>query len=165
MTRWRLGALAALLLLVGAPLALPFLELFHGIDRELRLAGNTVLLVGGTVLLSLPAGTALAMLLYRTDLPLRTALRSLTGVAMLVPLAVYTAAWQAVVGAGGWLATVVVDQPSQAVWPDGIGLAIWIHALAAMPWVAVIVGLGMSWVEPELEEDALLAMGTWRVLW
>ena len=33
---------------------------------------------------------------------------------------------------------------------------IWIHAMAATPWVVLIVGLGSTTVDPELEEMALL---------
>jgi iron(III) transport system permease protein len=43
--------------------------------------------------------------------------------------------------------------------------AIWIHAVAALPWVVWIVGRGLCWVEAELEEDALLVMRPIRVLW
>jgi iron(III) transport system permease protein len=43
--------------------------------------------------------------------------------------------------------------------------AIWVHAVAALPWVVLLVGQGLCWVERELEEDALLVASPWRVLW
>jgi len=39
-----------------------------------------------------------------------------------------------------------------------------VHALAALPWVVLIVGVGLAAVEPELEESALLDAPPWRVL-
>ncbi len=49
-------------------------------------------------------------------------------------------------------------------WGQGIGSAIWIHAAAALPWVILLVGQGLSGVERELEEDAWTLMPAWRVL-
>ena len=46
----------------------------------------------------------------------------------------------------------------------GMGAAIWIHALAAIPWITFIVGLGLTSVEPELEDEAAQIVGPWRVL-
>ena len=39
-----------------------------------------------------------------------------------------------------------------------------VHALAALPWVVLIAGVGFAAVEPELEESALLDFGPLRVL-
>jgi iron(III) transport system permease protein len=52
-----------------------------------------------------------------------------------------------------------------APWAEGLGAAVWVHAVAGLPWVILLVGLGLVWVERELEEDALTACGPWRVLW
>src|SRR5438045_3430061 len=49
-------------------------------------------------------------------------------------------------------------------WAQGLPAAVWIHAVAALPWVILIVGQGLCWVETELEEDALTVAGPWRVL-
>ncbi len=40
-----------------------------------------------------------------------------------------------------------------------------VHALAALPWVVLIEGVGLSAVEPELEESARLEMAPLWVLW
>src|SRR4051794_29337612 len=102
-TRWRVTALVLLACVLGAPLAVPGLELLRGAGRLLLLLGNTLLLVAGTVAVALPLGTAAAVLLYRTDLPGRRALRLLTLAALFVPLAVQASAWQAALGSGGLL--------------------------------------------------------------
>jgi iron(III) transport system permease protein len=50
-------------------------------------------------------------------------------------------------------------------WIQGMPAAIWIHAMAGLPWVILIVGLGLRWVEKDLEEEALMIVGPWSVLW
>ena len=39
-----------------------------------------------------------------------------------------------------------------------------VHAMAALPWVVLVAGVGLCAVEPELEEAALLETGPWRAL-
>jgi iron(III) transport system permease protein len=51
-----------------------------------------------------------------------------------------------------------------APWGQGIGSALWIQAAAGLPWVILVVGQGLRWVERDLEEDALTATNRWRVL-
>jgi iron(III) transport system permease protein len=48
-------------------------------------------------------------------------------------------------------------------WALGMRCAIWVQAVAALPWVILLAGQGLCWVERELEEDAALAAGPWRV--
>src|SRR5437660_1641487 len=135
-----------------------------GVERPLLLLTNTVLLVGGTVAVALPLGSAAAVLLYRTDLPGRRPLRLAVLATLFVPLAVLASAWQAALGGGGWLASWWPNAAGRP-WAQGLGPAIWIHAVAALPWVVHIVGQGLCWVEPELEEDALQVLDTPNVLW
>ena len=123
-------------------------------EREL-LAVNTLFLVGWTCLLAVPIGTLLALLIARTDLPLRRTVGVLMVIALFLPLYTQTAAWQAGFGQQGWFAH----------WLDGWRGAIWIHACAAIPWVVVIVALALRNIEPQLEETALLDASPARVLW
>jgi iron(III) transport system permease protein len=135
------------------------------LDRPLALAGNTLLLVAGTLALALPAGVALAVLLFRTDLPFSRGFRFLTVVALFIPLVMTTTAWQAALAGTGWFPLAGWAPASGGWWAEGMVPAVWIHALAGLPWVVVIAGQGLSWVEGSLEEDALLATRPWRVLW
>jgi iron(III) transport system permease protein len=160
-----LTALVLLAVGVGLPLAWPFLDLLVREERLFLLAANTLCLVAGTLLLSLPLGVTAAILLYRTDLPLSGVFRYLTVLSLFVPLALITTAWQAALGAGPGSLAAWWRSESGRPWAEGLGPAIWIHAQAAMPWVIVIVGHGLRWVEADLEEDALLAAGAWTVLW
>lgn len=186
MTAWRLGVATILLLCVGLPLFVPLaewwregggFEVWSERERIGLLADNTLLLVGGTLLLALPAGIVSAFLLYRTDVPLRELWRFLTVLALFVPLPLFASAWQATLGSGGWLPTASWSTPPPGdpdappvgpgwkPWAHGLGAATWVHGVAALPWVILIVGQGLRWVEPELEEDASLVMSPWRVLW
>jgi iron(III) transport system permease protein len=174
--RWRCVLAAFLLGVLAVPLAAPLLSLasdpsawhiWAERSRLFALSRNTFFLVVGALALSMPLGVAAAVLLYRTDLPGRRLWRFLMVLTLFVPLPLFASGWQTVLGAGGWLplpgwsGSAVVWTP----WGQGIGSAIWIHAAAALPWVVLLAGLGLSWVERELEEDARTRMPSWLVLW
>jgi len=129
-------------------------------ERQRGLWLSTLWLVGPVTLISLAAGVSLAMLLYRTDIPCRGALRAVLGVLLLLPLYVQAAAWQAAFGVQGWL-----TPEGLPALVDSLRGAIIVHAAAATPWVVLIVGLGLELAEPELEEDALLDAAGPRVFW
>src|SRR5262245_2165214 len=149
-----------LLVVLGLPLGLPLAELFHRgswsvwaeSDRVAELAANTLALCALTLVFVMPTGMALAILLYRTDLPARHFLRNVLAVALFVPLPLFALAWQAA-GGGGW-------RP----WTHGMLPAAFVHAAGALPWVVWLTGLGLSRVEPDLEEDALTSTSAGRVL-
>jgi iron(III) transport system permease protein len=173
MTRWRVAVATVLLLVIGVPLFLPYLDAVRDLaawplwsegERLLALAGNTLRLVGGVLALSLPVGILGAILLYRTDLPCRRGLCLLTVVSLFVPLPLFASGWQAALGSTGLFSLVTPENGPWRPWDQGLRTAIWIHAVAGLPWVVWIVGRGLCWVERELEEDALLAMRPARVL-
>lgn len=161
--------LAALLLaLLSVPPLWPAVALLRGesraggaslFDAAARarltvLATNTALLTAGVAALAVPVGVGLAVLLERTDLPGRHWWRRLLLLALFVPLPLWLSGWQ------GPLTSVLalfLDATDDGWLPRAPGLvpAICLHALAALPWVVLIVGHGLSSVEPELEEDAL----------
>lgn len=126
----------------------------------LQLALNTLLLAGATCAISVPLGTVLAWLLVRTDLPGRKAALVLLGTMLFVPLYLQAAAWQAGFGLQGWY-TLACEG---FVLLEGWRGAVWVHAMAAVPWVVLIVGAGLWLIEPELEEAALLDGTTGQVL-
>jgi iron(III) transport system permease protein len=182
---WRAAVLAVLLLVIGLPLyssfrdALDFPGAWHiwveG-GRLWGLARNTLLLVAGTLALSLPAGLVGAILLYRTDLPGREFFRFVALLTLFVPLPLFASGWQAALGSGGWLPAAFWSPPVASdpdvsptglvwkAWGHGLNAALWIHAIAALPWVVLLVGQGLRWVERDLEEEALTFAGPWRVL-
>ncbi|MGE3820665.1 MAG: iron ABC transporter permease, partial [Isosphaeraceae bacterium] len=135
-----------------------------GLQRPLQLAAETIRLVLATEALALPVGIALAVVLFRTDVPgRRLALASLL-ISAFVPLPLHATAWLGAFGNAG---------RSQAL---GLGMlpvltgwsgAAFVHAMAALPWVVVVVGVGLRTVEPELEDAAILDLPgpivAWRV--
>lgn len=156
----RLLIAVALLGGLGAPLVLPLATLrspgawrpWAEADRLAVLAGTTAALVGLTLAIALPPGVGLGVLLYRTDVPGRRPMRALLAVAMFVPLPLFALAWQSV--GGGW-------RP----WTQGLGPAAFVHAMAGIPWVVWLTGLGLARVEPDLEEDARTTLPPAAVLW
>jgi iron(III) transport system permease protein len=124
---------------------------------------NTVLLSFGACLIALPLGTCLAILLTRTDLPGHRAMTAALLVLLFVPLYLTAAAWDAGFGQLGWY-TLVQSSPAEP-WLDGWRAAIWIHAMAATPWVMLLVAAAARHVEASLEEDALLDGTARQVLW
>jgi iron(III) transport system permease protein len=181
--RWRVGLAVVLGGLVAVPLAAPLVKLagdplawrgWSDAGRLLGLAGNTARLVAGTLVLALPAGVAGAVLLYRTDLPLRRLFRFLVLLTLFVPLPLFATGWQAVLGSGGWLPLALWNAPRSGVfgpdsaawtpWGQGLGSAVWIHTVAGLPWVVLLAGQGLLGVERSLEEDAWTVLPAWRVL-
>lgn len=131
--------------------------------REMGLLANTLFLAAGAAALSLPLGAALAFLLARTDLPGRRFLAGLLGALLVVPLYLQGGAWMAGFGLQGWWTAW-----QQQDWPvplAGWRGAIWVHAVAAVPWVALLTGLGLAAAPSELEEETLLVGSPWQTAW
>jgi len=120
------------------------------------LVSNTAILCGATAAFALPLGAALAWLLLRTDLPGARGLLVAVGCLLFVPLYLQAAAWQAGFGLEGWF-TLSNDR---GPWLDGWVGTVWVHTMAALPWIILIVGSGLRLVEAELEQAALLDAGT-----
>src|SRR5262245_4109442 len=174
LTPWRWAAALVLFLVAGLPLALPLADLaLHGVsgwtahdtNRVGHLLLNTILLIAGTLALALPVGTALAIVLFRTEFSGRRFLLACIVALLFVPLPMFTSAWQAFFGSDGWWRLRLWGENAGRPWTTGILPAIWVHFLAGLPWVVLFVGLGLSWVERELEEDGLLLGPPWWVLW
>ena len=120
---------------------------------------NSLGLALETVGLSLPVGTAIAWLLLRSDLPGKRAGTSIIVLLLFLPLYLQASAWQAGFGQEGWYSIA----GSGEAWIKGWNATVWVHALAAVPWVVLFVGLGLRNVETALEEQALLDGTPWQV--
>ena len=73
---------------------------------------------------------------------------------LFVPLYLVTGAWDAGFGIQGWHTLVTNPHLAHEPWLAGWRAAVWVHGLAAVPWVVLIVGAGLRAVEAEIEEDA-----------
>ena len=112
---------------------------------------NTLVLVTGTLSISIPIGVFLALLITRTNLPGRRLLLFLMAILLVVPLYLQTGAWQAGFGLQGWYTLA----SGYELIKDMRG-AIWVHAVSAVAWVTMIVAAGLRTVPREMEEEALL---------
>src|SRR5262249_51442379 len=121
--------------------------------------GGTGLLLVGSILLAVPLGTVLGLLLFRTDLFGASVWRFLFLTSLFLPLPLVVSGWQMT---GQFFHAGQLFDHSLAL---RLLLGMLLHALLAVPWVLLITGLGFLWVEPELEEDALLAAPALHVLW
>lgn len=149
---WRRFSTSTWLFAVALLTALIAFGLTGESPRSRGLLFNTLLLSAATVALSVPTGTLLALLIARTDLPGRSLFAIVLGTLLFLPLVVQTAAWMAGFGLQGWVTMAYGTGP----WIEGWSGAIWVHAVAAVPWVALIVGVALRMVEPDTEEAALL---------
>lgn len=149
-----------LLLLPFVPLLVPwvyllttngFEEVWSEGSRIFQLGKTTALLIVGSGLLALPLGIVLSVLLYRTDLPGRMALRGLILLSLFIPMPLLVAGWRwtGLVGRFGAV-------------PELSAMAL--HAIAALPWIVILLGQALCRVERELEEEALLSGPPLRVI-
>jgi len=124
---------------------------------------NSAILAAGAVAIALPLGTLLAIVLTKFSFPGRDAAVAFLGVLLFLPLYVQLSAWDAAFGKLGWysLSHGSLAEPLLA----GIRDAIFVHGIAAAPWVALVVGLGLLQVDPAQEEAALLIFPPAGVLW
>jgi iron(III) transport system permease protein len=120
----------------------------------LPLLANTLLLSLAVLAIAVPAGAMTAWIVFTFSWPgRRWVLAALAGW-LALPLYLQAAAWDAAVGRQGWLGPLLGMGGAPLF--DGWAAAIAYHALAAWPWVACIVGLGIRAVEPEILDAALL---------
>lgn len=132
-------------------------------ERVRGILGNTCWLAVATVAIALPIGLLVAMLLMKTNMPCRRVLLAAFAVLLFMPLYLHAAGWQAALGVTGWFTARPAGQLSQP-WIDGWRGAIWIHAMAAVPWVVCIVAGALRWLPSAAEEAASLAAHPLRVL-
>ncbi len=136
----------------------PLLSRSGGLSRPARLAFETLRLVLLTEVIVLPPGILLALLLFRTNVPGRGLLILLLGIAAFVPLPLHATAWLGAFGNAGRTQAIGV----RPILAGRTGAAV-VSALAALPWVVLLCGVGLRTVEPELEEAAALDLPAARV--
>jgi iron(III) transport system permease protein len=124
---------------------------------------SSAILAAGTMAIALPIGMLLAVLITRFDLPGRRYAAAGLGVLLFLPLYVQLSGWEAALGKLGWysLAYGSIGEPLLA----GMRGAVFVHAMAAIPWAAFIVAIGLVHVDPAPEEAALLVAPPRVVLW
>lgn len=125
-------------------------------DRWRELLGNTLLLGHGASCVALPIGTLTGIALARCRVVGCGSIQLLILLGLLMPLPVTVIAWQTLLG--GWIEFVAVT-PGDVNWRNlqqGMLPAMAIHAMAAIPWVVLIVVATLQTVDLDLEDQARL---------
>lgn len=124
---------------------------------------NSLFLSAGAVAIAVPVGTFLAIVIAKTTLSGRHFLQWLLLAWLFVPLFVQAASWQAALGQGGWL---LPEGPfdDQGVLLSGWTAAVWVHGMAGIPWVTLLVVAALRTIPREAEEDALIDAPAGKVL-
>lgn len=129
------------------------------VARPWGLAVESIRLIGLTEAIALPIGLTLAFVLFRTDVWGRRGMLGAVALAAFVPTPLLATGWLGGFGNAG---------RSQALGTGpvlaGLSGAAFIHAMAALPWVVVIAGVGFRAVEPDLEALARLDLPAWGVV-
>jgi len=154
-----------LLVAAGAIALLGSVTLWQLEPRVGRLWLNTAWLAVGACLVALPLGTLAAVIIWKTDAPARKLIALIFVGMLFVPLYLVAGAWDAGFGIQGWHTIATNPHLSHEPWLGGWRAAIWVHGLAGVPWVVLIVGAGLRAVEAEIEEDAAMCAASPRVLW
>lgn len=164
---WRLTTTVLGCFFVLAPLSFPVIELIQSPtawkvweewDRIGGLLLNTAAIAAGSSLIAIILGGVTAILLARSSLQGRRLWAILLSVGLFIPLPMLLSGWYMVVQSFG--------APLPALWPieaRWLGTVL-IHALIGLPWVVLVLSLGLCWVEPELEEEMSLYTSFPRVL-
>src|SRR4051794_5676650 len=124
---------------------------------------NSAILAAGAGAIALPLGTLLAVLIARFELPGRRLAAACLGVLLFLPLYLQLCGWDAALGKLGWFTLAYGSMAEPFL--SGLRGAIIVHGLAAIPWVALLVGLGLAQVDSAQEEAALLVVPLRLVLW
>jgi iron(III) transport system permease protein len=131
-----------------------------------RVLVNSLWLALASCAIAVPAGVMLADLVVRYRLPLAGLARAILVLLVFLPLYVQVSGWDAALGKLGWI-TLVTGSAGEP-WLAGMRGAIFVHAMAGIPWVALIVGIGLAQVDRQQIEAALLEGGSllaqWRIV-
>lgn len=124
---------------------------------------NNTIHLGLTVLaVSAPIAGALAWSLIRCDIPGRRFWEACLLVLLFIPLYIQLAAWEAGFGRGGWYSTTIAKTLTNPPM-EGYRGAVWVHAVAAIPWLFWIFRLALMTIPRVWEEAAMLDASPWHV--
>lgn len=132
--------------------------------RSRQLLRTTFALASCAALVAVPIGVMIAWLVVRTNLPWRAPIAAAVLFALLLPLFMHAAVWEAGFGRLGWFSQLrgTMGQPPPLT---GFRGAVWVHALAAIPWAALLAGAQLKISAPDVEEAARLDGSLWNVFW
>ena len=127
-----------------------------------RIILNSAWLALSAAAIALPLGTFLALLLMRFAVGGRRLAAACLVLLLFLPLVVQVSGWDAALGKLGWY-TLALGSGGRP-WLSGMTAAIFLHGIAAVPWVALIMCVGLSQVDSRQEEAAHLETSPQGVL-
>jgi len=123
--------------------------------RHLALTKNSLVLAAGTTCLCLVIGTALALIMHRTDLWGRGIFRNIYVIPMLIPPYVHAIVWTHLES----FAKQFLHIDIHSLW----GVVI-VLTLAYFPFVTLTTLSGLKSIDRNLEEASLLCHGRWKTM-
>jgi iron(III) transport system permease protein len=130
------------------------------------LVANSLVFSAGATAIAAVAGTALAFLVERTDLPLRRAVLAVSLVPLIVPGILYTITWIFLASPETGALNVLLEPVVGARFVDvfGLGGMVAVEGLHLAPVVLVVMVAAFRSLDPALEESARLsAARPWTV--
>ncbi len=125
--------------------------------------GNTLIATAVCLLMAIPIGGFFAVLVSRSNVIGRSLIAMVLASQLAVPLYVFAGGWAAGVGLQGWFRLDYWLGPTGLSWLQswfGKMLAVsLIHALACIPWVTLILSMGLATCDRNEEETAWLESG------
>jgi iron(III) transport system permease protein len=132
-------------------------------DPRMRgLLENSFWLAICTSAATIPPAMLLATFLIKFDVPGRRVAWILLISGLFLPLYLVATAWESAFGLQGSIASLLPLAGDPL--PPRFASAVFIHSIAVLPVVTLIIAAGLASVERSLEEDALLAASPSRVL-
>lgn len=130
--------------------------------QDQRVATHTLLLGLGASTIAIPIGLLCFWTFHSPGWCNRLVWWAMIGL-LGVPVILQASAWDSAFGKLGWL----TSQRGEVLTPllSGWWAAIWIHGLAAVPFVALILWIGSSQQKSLLQEQALLETDRGSVFW
>lgn len=148
--------LGIVFIIVGATVGLTF-------SQFPWLLGNSLLVTGGSALISVVLGGLIGWILGWTQIRGRRYWLTLLLVWMATPLIIQLSAWDALWGRLSWASALMDVRYSR--WFDGMLAVILVHGFSNIPWVALLLVMGKRWGSTNLEQDSLMSQGPLRTLW
>lgn len=123
---------------------------------------NTLKLAFAVLIVSLPLAGLLAYSTARCSVPAKGLWDGCMLVLLFLPLYMQLASWEAGFGRRGWYSNMMGAELSNPTL-EGFRGAVWVHAMAAVPWLFWIFRLGFAAVPRTFEEMAALDARPWQV--
>lgn len=147
---------------IGFSIALVYATVPNSVGADRSVAINTVCLGFCSAAVAIPLGALAAWVANGRGWLSRGVLVSCVSL-LIVPVFVHVSAWDSAFGRLGWVTATEGEVLKPIV--SGWSAAVWIHAIAATPQVAIIMLLGLSMGRRTFEEQALLETGRASVFW